>query len=70
MPIFGKSRVLHDATSDAIGRIGYAYYRTAYADCTLGKAELVVLFQVFEKNALPFINKGDINVMLGSEKGN
>ena len=49
MPIFGKSRFLHDATSDAIGRIGYAYDRTAYADCMLGKAEMVLLFQVFEK---------------------
>ena len=40
--------------SDGLG----THTRTAYADCMLGIAELVVLFQVFEKkNTLAFFNK-------------
>ena len=40
--------------SDGLG----THTRTAYADCMLGMAELVVLFQVFvKKNTLSFFNK-------------
>ena len=41
--------------SDGLG----THTRTAYADCMLGMAELVVLFQVFVKKKIhcPFFNK-------------